>query len=413
MSNWPTLDIPKWHQELPELNLRLTSGHLPKLGKNESFKMYVCGITPYDATHLGHAATYLTFDLIHRYLKLSGREVVFVENITDIDDPLFERAKRDNQSWSKLGESQVALFESDMTSLRILPPKNYVAVTEAMSSIIGAIEFLVEKVLTYELSGNIYFRISPYLNELPVALDDALVIFEERGGDPDRVGKENSLDPILWIANKDGEPGWDSKIGFGRPGWHIECSVIALEKLIGKDYLDVGFTSPKTIALQGGGSDLIFPHHFMSSALAKALTNSDFAEAYLHAAMVGLDGEKMSKSKGNLVFVSKLLAQGVDPMILRHALLSERYSEDRMWHNETLKKSEERVTNLRSSLSRIECAPTDDVIEAISQNMAADLNTPAALDLLDTWALDTVNGEIGGSVGELSRFIDGALGLAL
>ena len=413
MSNWPTLDIPKWHQELPELNLRLTSGQLPKLGKNEIFKMYVCGITPYDATHLGHAATYLTFDLIHRYLMMSGREVDFVENITDIDDPLFERAKRDNQSWSKLGESQVALFESDMTSLRILPPKNYVAVTEAMSSIIGAIEFLVEKGLTYELSGNIYFRISSYLNELPVALDDALVIFAERGGDPDRVGKENSLDPILWIANKDGEPGWDSKMGFGRPGWHIECSVIALENLIGKDYLDEEFKSSKSIALQGGGSDLIFPHHFMSSALAKALTNTDFADAYLHAAMVGLDGEKMSKSKGNLVFVSKLLAQGVDPMILRHALLSESYSEDRMWSDEALKQSEERVAKLRSALSRIECAPTDDVIKTISQNIATDLNTPVALDLLDTWALDTVNGDIGGSVGELSRFIDGALGLAL
>jgi L-cysteine:1D-myo-inositol 2-amino-2-deoxy-alpha-D-glucopyranoside ligase len=413
VSNWPTLDIPKWHQELPELNLRLTSGQLPKLGKNEIFKMYVCGITPYDATHLGHAATYLTFDLIHRYLMMSGREVDFVENITDIDDPLFERAKRDNQSWSKLGESQVALFESDMTSLRILPPKNYVAVTEAMSSIIGAIEFLVEKGLTYELSGNIYFRISSYLNELPVALDDALVIFAERGGDPDRVGKENSLDPILWIANKDGEPGWDSKMGFGRPGWHIECSVIALENLIGKDYLDEEFKSSKSIALQGGGSDLIFPHHFMSSALAKALTNTDFADAYLHAAMVGLDGEKMSKSKGNLVFVSKLLAQGVDPMILRHALLSESYSEDRMWSDEALKQSEERVAKLRSALSRIECAPTDDVIKTISQNIATDLNTPVALDLLDTWALDTVNGDIGGSVGELSRFIDGALGLAL
>jgi L-cysteine:1D-myo-inositol 2-amino-2-deoxy-alpha-D-glucopyranoside ligase len=413
VSNWPTLDIPKWHQELPELNLRLTSGQLPKLGKNEGFKMYVCGITPYDATHLGHAATYLTFDLIHRYLKLSGRKVDFVENITDIDDPLFERAKRDNQSWSKLGESQVALFESDMTNLRILPPKNYVAVTEAMSSIIGAIEFLVEKGLTYELSGNVYFRITPYLNELPVALDDALVIFAERGGDPDRVGKDNPLDPILWIGNKDGEPGWDSKIGFGRPGWHIECSVIALENLIGKDYLDEEFKSSKTIALQGGGSDLIFPHHFMSSALAKALTNTDFADAYLHAAMVGLDGEKMSKSKGNLVFVSKLLAQGVDPMILRHALLSESYSEDRMWRNETLEQSEERVAKLRSALSRIECAPTDDVIKAISQNIATDLNAPAALVLLDTWALDTVNGEIGGSVGELSRFIDGALGLAL
>ena len=413
MSNWPTLDISEWHQELPLLSLNLTSGQLDKTGKNEIFKMYVCGITPYDATHLGHAATYLTFDLINRYLRLSGAAIDFVENITDIDDPLFERAKRDNQSWSTLGESQVALFESDMTSLRILPPKNYVAVTQAMSSIIEAIEFLVQKGLTYELSGNIYFRITPYLSELPVSLDEALVIFAQRGGDPERVGKENALDPILWISNKDGEPGWESQMGFGRPGWHIECSVIALENLVGKDYLDESSTSSKTIALQGGGSDLIFPHHFMSAALAKALTNSNFADAYLHAAMVGLDGEKMSKSKGNLVFVSKLLVEGVDPMVLRHALLSEKYSEDRMWHSETLQHSEERVANLRSALSRIECAPTDEVIKAIARDIAADLNTPAALESLDKWALATFNGEMGGSVGELSRFIDLSLGLAL
>jgi len=413
VSNWPTLDISKWHQELPELKLNLTSGQLGKKSENEVFKMYVCGITPYDATHLGHAATYLTFDLINRYLRLSGNTVNFVENITDIDDPLFERAKRDNQSWSTLGESQVALFESDMTNLRILPPKNYVAVTQAMSSIIKAIEFLVEKGLTYELSGNIYFRITPYLSELPVTLDQALVIFAERGGDPERIGKENALDPILWISNKDGEPGWDSQMGFGRPGWHIECSVIALESLIGEDYLDEKSIKAKTIALQGGGSDLIFPHHFMSAALAKALTNSNFADAYLHAAMVGLDGEKMSKSKGNLVFVSKLIVEGTDPMVLRHALLSEKYSEDRMWRHETLKHSEERVAKLRSALSRIECAPTDEVIKAIARDIAADLDTPAALVSLDRWALDSFNGQIGGSVGELSRFIDGALGLAL
>ena len=413
MSNWPTIDLAKWHQDLPELNLNLTSGHLANPGTSESFKMYVCGITPYDATHLGHAATYLTFDLINRYLRISGRTVDFVENITDIDDPLFERANRDNQSWLKLGQSQVALFENDMTSLRILPPKNYVAVTQAMPSIIRAIQVLGEKGFTYELSGNIYFRISPYLAELPVTLNQALVIFAERGGDPERVGKENALDPILWIPNKDGEPGWDSQMGFGRPGWHIECSVIALENLIGKDYLDQENTNSKTIALQGGGSDLVFPHHFMSSALAKALTNSDFAYAYLHAAMVGLNGEKMSKSKGNLVFVSRLLAEGVDPMILRHALLSERYSEDRMWSDETLKSSELRVARLRSALARIECAPTDEVIGLIAGNIANDLSTPAALVALDNWALATVNGESGGSVGELSRFIDVALGLAL
>lgn len=413
MSNWPTLEVSKWHKDLPALTLKLTSGKLPVPDTNRAFKMYVCGITPYDATHLGHAATYLTFDLINRYLRLSGQTVEFVENITDIDDPLFERAKRDNQSWSELGNSQIALFESDMTSLRILPPKNYVSVTEAMPSIISAIELLVRKGDTYELSGNIYFRIAPYLAELPVNPDQALRIFAERGGDPQRPGKENPLDPILWIANKEGEPGWESQMGFGRPGWHIECSVIALENLLGEDYLKEDFEFRKTIALQGGGSDLIFPHHFMSSALAKALTQSDFADAYLHAAMVGLDGEKMSKSKGNLVFVSKLLSEGVDPMVLRHALLSEKYDEDRMWSSQTLERSELRVSKVRSALSRIECAPTDEVISSISQSVANDLDTPTALKLLDDWALASFNGEIGGSVGELSRFIDAALGLAL
>jgi L-cysteine:1D-myo-inositol 2-amino-2-deoxy-alpha-D-glucopyranoside ligase len=413
VSNWPTLEVSKWHKDLPALTLKLTSGQLPVPATSRAFKMYVCGITPYDATHLGHAATYLTFDLINRYLRLSGQVVEFVENITDIDDPLFERAKRDNQSWSELGSSQIALFESDMTSLRILPPKNYVSVTEAMPSIISAIELLVRKGDTYELSGNIYFRIAPYLAELPVNPDQALRIFAERGGDPQRPGKENPLDPILWIANKEGEPGWESQMGFGRPGWHIECSVIALENLLGEDYLKEDFEFRKTIALQGGGSDLIFPHHFMSSALAKALTQSDFADAYLHAAMVGLDGEKMSKSKGNLVFVSKLLSEGVDPMVLRHALLSEKYDEDRMWSSQTLERSELRVSKVRSALSRIECAPTDEVISSISQSVANDLDTPTALKLLDDWALASFNGEIGGSVGELSRFIDAALGLAL
>jgi L-cysteine:1D-myo-inositol 2-amino-2-deoxy-alpha-D-glucopyranoside ligase len=413
VSNWPAVEVVKWHGNLPDLRLKLTSGDLEGFKSDLSFKMYVCGITPYDATHLGHAATYLTFDLINRYLSLSGTKVDFVENITDIDDPLFERAKRDNQSWSELGSSQVALFESDMTSLRVLPPRNYVSVTEAMDSIIIAIERLVDEGFTYELSGNIYFRISPYLESLPITLEAAIEIFAQRGGDPERSGKQHPLDPILWVANKDGEPGWNSKMGFGRPGWHIECSVIALENLVGPDYLEEQSGVSKTISLQGGGTDLIFPHHFMSAALAKALTKEDFAQAYLHAAMVGLDGEKMSKSKGNLVFVSKLLKEGIDPMTLRHALLSERYSEDRMWSQETLQKSEERVVRLRSALSRIECAPTDGVIQLIAQSIADDLNTPTALDVLDKWASESLVGKSGGSVGEISRFIDNSLGLAL
>ena len=413
MNIWPELEVPRTQRPLPKLKLAYTSGNADLGVHSDQFKLYVCGITPYDATHLGHAATYLTFDLINRYLELTGTSVNFVENITDVDDPLFERAKRDNQSWAQLGESQVALFTSDMTALRILPPANYVAVTEAMDSIIFAIENLVDKRFTYELAGNIYFRIEPFLDELSISIDEALKIFAERGGDPKLPGKENALDPILWVGNKDGEPGWGSKMGFGRPGWHIECSVIALENLIGKDYLNSKSGLTHGIDLQGGGSDLIFPHHFMSAAIAKALCGFDFAKGYLHAGMVGLDGEKMSKSKGNLVLVSELLKSGYDPMVIRHALLSQGYAEDRMWHLETLLKSQERVVKLRSALARIEVAPTDKVIDSVAEHIANNLDSSSALEVLDQWALDTENGAIGGSVGELSRFIDAALGLAL
>ena len=413
MNIWPELEVPRTQRPLPKLKLAYTSGNADLEVHSDQFKLYVCGITPYDATHLGHAATYLTFDLINRYLELTGTSVNFVENITDIDDPLFERAKRDNQSWAQLGESQVALFTSDMTALRILPPANYVAVTEAMDSIIFAIENLVDKRFTYELAGNIYFRIEPFLDELSISIDEALKIFAERGGDPKLPGKENALDPILWVGNKDGEPGWDSKMGFGRPGWHIECSVIALENLIGKDYLNSKNRVTHGIDLQGGGSDLIFPHHFMSAAIAKALCGFDFARGYLHTGMVGLGGEKMSKSKGNLVLVSELLKSGYDPMVIRHALLSQGYAVDRMWHLETLLKSQERVVKLRSALARIEVAPTDKVIDSVAEYIANNLDSSSALEVLDQWALDTENGAIGGSVGELSRFIDAALGLAL
>ena len=413
MNIWPELEVPRTQRPLPKLKLAYTSGNADLEVHSDQFKLYVCGITPYDATHLGHAATYLTFDLINRYLELTGTSVNFVENITDVDDPLFERAKRDNQSWAQLGESQVALFTSDMTALRILPPANYVAVTEAMDSIIFAIENLVDKRFTYELAGNIYFRIEPFLDELSISIDEALKIFAERGGDPKLPGKENALDPILWVGNKNGEPGWDSKMGFGRPGWHIECSVIALENLIGKDYLNSKSRLTHGIDLQGGGSDLIFPHHFMSAAIAKALCGFDFARGYLHTGMVGLGGEKMSKSKGNLVLVSELLKSGYDPMVIRHALLSQGYAEDRMWHLETLLKSQERVVKLRSALARIEVAPTDKVIGSVAEHIANNLNSPAALEVLDQWALDTENGVAGGSVGELSRFLDSALGLAL
>jgi L-cysteine:1D-myo-inositol 2-amino-2-deoxy-alpha-D-glucopyranoside ligase len=409
---WPPLNLPKIDIDLPELEI-LTSTGLVKIDEKASFTSFVCGITPYDATHLGHAATYLTFDLIHRYLVASGVDLNFVENITDIDDPLFERALRDNQSWSELADSQIALFTSDMSALRIIPPKSYISVTETITDIIDAINRLVESGDTYKIEGDTYFKVDKFLGGLTIPYERALVIFAERGGDPKRVGKESPLDPILWIANKPGEPSWQSPMGLGRPGWHIECSVIALKYLVGDNYLDNSSTRDFEIDLQGGGSDLIFPHHFMTAAIGKALTHKDFAKSYIHTGMVGLDGEKMSKSKGNLVLVSKLLDSGFDAMEIRHALLSQHFASDRMWSSQTILESRERIASLRKSLSKVDVAPTAELLGFLALDIADNLNTPNALKRLDEWSESTQSGATGGSAGELSRFLDAIFGLTL
>ena len=337
----------------------------------------------------------------------------FVENITDIDDPLFERALRDNQSWSELADSQIAIFASDMSALRIIPPKSYISVTETITDIIDAINRLVESGDTYKIEGDTYFKVDKFLGGLTIPYERALVIFAERGGDPKRVGKESPLDPILWIANKPGEPSWQSPMGLGRPGWHIECSVIALKYLVGDNYLDNSSTRDFEIDLQGGGSDLIFPHHFMTAAIGKALTQKDFAKSYIHTGMVGLDGEKMSKSKGNLVLVSKLLDSGFDAMEIRHALLSQHFASDRMWSSQTILESRERIASLRKSLSKVDVAPTAELLGFLALDIADNLNTPNALKRLDEWSESTQSGATGGSAGELSRFLDAIFGLTL
>jgi len=432
MRSWPTVVIPPLNHELPPLKLGLTAGELPV--SSAEFRMYVCGITPYDATHLGHAATYLTFDLINRYLRLQKREVSFVENITDIDDPLLLRAERDSVDWKSLATSQIELYAGDMAALRIIPPNHFESVTESMDLIITAIATVIQKGFTYSLDGDIYFKSKTFLAQLPIPYDQALAEFAERGGDPARVGKEEPLDPVLWLANKPGEPGWNAPFGFGRPGWHVECCAIALRYLLGPNYLVDEIARDFCIDLQGGGSDLIFPHHFMSAVLGSVLTGKPFAAGYLHTGMVGLDGEKMSKSKGNLVFVSKLIASGVDPMVIRYALMQEKYSADRMWADIVLATATSKVENLRSALARMEVANTTSVIEGIIAALANDLDTPKALALLDDWAnetrsvrsvrsarsigstsstISTISMDRLGSAGELSRALDSLLGLAL
>lgn len=410
-SSWPTLYIPSVAPVMPSLALNTQSG-LKSIDRKSDFSMYVCGITPYDATHLGHAATYLAFDLINRYQRASGANVSFVENITDIDEPLLERAARDDVDWQALAASQVDLFRSDMTALHILPPAHYVPATGVMALIDQAITQMERNGFVYRVDDDLYFDIATFLPQLPISLEDALAIFAQRGGDPDRVGKRHPLDPVLWWANKNEEPGWESSHGYGRPGWHIECSVIALRFLIGESFLE-GNSHDFAIDLQGGGSDLIFPHHFMSGAQAQALLGKPFARYFVHAGMVGLDGEKMSKSKGNLVFVSELINEGVDPMVIRFALLQDHYQSDRMWTAETLERAEISVAAIRSALSREYVSSTDVIIEEIITSLSQNLDTPAALTKLQKWAEQVDNSPSQQGAGELSRVLDALLGLAL
>lgn len=418
MNSWPDVYLPPLNSSLafPALTLNshgIESTVIPSSG--EVFTMYVCGITPYDATHLGHASTYLTFDLINRFVHAGGGSVTFVENITDIDDPLLERAERDKVDWQKLAANQIDLFKSDMSALHILPPAHFIPVTRIMTLVEEAISRLISNGYTYLVDKDLYFDTSSFLKDLPISVEQAIKIFAERGGDPARIGKKHPLDPILWMSAKSNEPSWSSVHGEGRPGWHIECSVIALRYLLGESFLFTNSASEFNISLQGGGSDLIFPHHFMSAAQAEALTGKKFARIYLHTGMMGLDGEKMSKSKGNLVFVSKLLAQGVDPMVLRHALLDAQYSQDRMWSNDILELSAQRVNRIREALSRQQVTGSKGLIAKIIGSLSNNLNTPEALQFLDIWAEEQLSQDIDGAEtpGEVSRAIDLLMGLAL
>ena len=392
--------------KFPPLKLHDSYSGLYEYSKSGKFRMYVCGITPYDSTHLGHAATYLSFDLINRYQQLANLQVSFVENVTDVDDPLLERAKRDGQDWQVLANSQVDLFISDMTALRILPPSQLVKVTDSLDLVESFIDKLDRNGHIYQIDGDFYFSVDKYLDSLPIPLAEAISVFAERGGDPDKEGKRHPLDAVVWSANKDGEPGWNSKYGFGRPGWHIECTAIACE------FLDNDEKDP-VIQLQGGGSDLVFPHHFMSAQIVKAALGRDFAESYIHAGMICLDGEKMSKSKGNLIFVSKLIQEGVDPMVIRWALLSGHYQQDREWSTQLLQRAKDEVVLVRSVLSRSETADASSLVSNLIKDLSDNLNTPKALSEIVDWSLESNKIATSNHSGLVSRAIDSLLGLAL
>ena len=285
--------------------------------KNETLKLYVCGITPYDSAHLGHAFTYLTFDSIIRVLNFIGQKTTYAQNVTDLDDPLFERARSTNKSWRQIVNEQVQIYRNDMSALNVIPPDFFVGVEENIDLVIREISDI--KDFSYQLNDKTYFNKQKNFNSSLVSNlsnEDLIKIAAERGCDISTPGKINPLDPILWKDSAEDEPKWQTNFGTGRPGWHIQCISLA------QKYLDLPFD------IQGGGSDLIYPHHSMCDEITKITKNTDFAEIYCHVGMVSYEGSKMSKSKGNLVFVHQLIDQGIDPNVIRLMLIS------KPWHQE-------------------------------------------------------------------------------
>jgi L-cysteine:1D-myo-inositol 2-amino-2-deoxy-alpha-D-glucopyranoside ligase len=389
--------------------------------------LYACGITPYDATHMGHAATFTAWDLLVRAWLDAGHEVTYAQNVTDVDDPLLERAERDGEDWRELALRETDRYRRDMEALRVLPPTYYIGAVEALPVIDRFAERLAARGALYDLEGDIYFARCADATFGSLAGPDTMsglsvaqmtALSAERGGDPDRPGKKDPLDPLVWRAERPGEPAWDSRLGRGRPGWHVECAAIAVE------YLGAAFD------VQAGGSDLIFPHHEMSAshvrvACAPSAPDAEahvFARVYAHSGMVAYRGAKMSKSLGNLVFVSRLRESGVDPMAIRLALLAHHYRSDWEWTDAVLAEAEARLSRWRAATSP-EVPPSSGipaaemVLQTVRERLADDLDAPGALAAIDAWVDAVLAAPSGTSAPEAARLIrdtaDALLGVAL
>jgi L-cysteine:1D-myo-inositol 2-amino-2-deoxy-alpha-D-glucopyranoside ligase len=411
MLSWSAAPLPVLPGRGPELRLYDTADRQVRpVAPGTKANMYVCGITPYDATHLGHAATYLTFDLVNRMWLDLGHDVHYVQNVTDIDDPLFERARRDGIDWRDPADREVALFREDMAALRVLPPRDYVGATEAISEVVELVEKLLASGAAYVVDDeypDIYFRADAtgqFGYESGYDRETMLRLFEQRGGDPHRPGKTDQLDALLWRAARDGEPSWPAAFGPGRPGWHIECAAIALSRIgTGLD-------------IQGGGSDLIFPHHEFTAAHAECVRGERrFARHYVHAGMIGYDGHKMSKSLGNLVLVSTLRAQDVEPSAIRLGLLAGHYRADRFWGPQVLDEAIARLRRWRAATALPAGPDATDVVGRVRGYLADDLDTPKVIAALDGWVTDAL--EYGGHDTEAPRLVataaDALLGVDL
>lgn len=390
------------------VHLRDASGQLKESTDGPSATLYVCGITPYDSTHLGHAATYLAFDVLRRAWLDAGLQVQHASNVTDVDDPLLERATATGVDWRDLAADQTARFFQDMTALRVLPPDTYLAVSETVPQVAQVVAALLAGGAAYQVPdddvagpGDVYADLSvdPAFGSV-AGLDGATMraLFAERGGDPDRPGKRHPLDPLLWRRERPGEPAWDAgALGRGRPGWHVECAVIAAAGL------------GAVVDVQGGGRDLVFPHHEMSTSHARLLGATVRVQA--HAGLVSYAGHKMSKSLGNLVFVSTVLADGADPAALRLAVHAHHYRDDWEWTDDQLVTAHQRLNRWRTAVARPSAAPAEPLLAAVRAALADDLDTPTALAAVDAWA--SAEGTDETAPAEVSAVTDALLGIEL
>lgn len=396
VDSWRSPDLPDLPGSGPAVRVFDTSSKsVVATAPEATARMYVCGITPYDATHIGHAATYIAFDLLNRAWRDAGHAVHYTQNVTDIDDPLLERAAMTGQDWRDVAMRETELFRTDMAALSVIPPTDYIGAVEAIPEVVRRIEELQALGHVYQVDDDFYLDIrtdTRFGSVANLSREEMIAIFAERGGDPHRPGKRDALDPLLWMAARPREPHWPASLGAGRPGWHIECVAIGIQ------HLGFGFD------VQGGGSDLAFPHHEMGASQGQLLCQDwPFAKAYVHAGMVHLDGHKMSKSRGNLVFVSKLRESGEDPAAIRLAILAQHYRTDWEWTEECLVAARHRLDLWRRAFDARAGASGHDVLMQIRTHLSNDLDAPAALAAVDAWAAQSATDKSDESAGSLTR----------
>lgn len=335
--------------------------------------MYTCGITPYDATHLGHAATYVTYDVLQRRLRDLGHETRCVRNVTDVDDDLLRKARELGVHYLDLAAAETARFDADMVALNVVECWSEPRATSAIADIRGFIGMVLEHGHAYVSGGSVYFDVSTVDTFGQVShftRDEMIELARQHGGNPDDPNKRDPLDFVLWQPSAPDEPAWESLWGPGRPGWHIECSALALREL------------DTTIDLHGGGSDLIFPHHECEAAQSEAATGVPFVRHWMHQAMVRMDGEKMSKSLGNLVFISEL-RKTYDTRAIRLGIVAHHYRDSWSWNDEIMPAAADRLEAWLATSTVESVADSDLALDEVRARLDDDLDTPGAVAVID------------------------------